>query len=195
MNIRNILILFSSVVTIAGIIPYIVDIIKRKTKPRVVSWLIWSILTFISFIASIVEQQYPTAILMFCSFFITMMVFVLGIKYGNKNFGKLDVICLIGATLGILLWVIFDSPSIAVIIMIVIDFIGGIPTQIHCWQKPEEETLIMFIFSAIGALFTLIAVQNWIVTAYAFPLFLLVINIHYILIITIRKKVLSKKKR
>ena len=101
---------------------------------------------------------------------------------------------LIGTIIGALLWYIFNSPAMAVIAMVCIDFIGGIPTQVHCWEKPHEETLSMFIMSGISALFTILAIQEWKITAFAFPLFLLVINIDYILMISLRRVYLKKKR-
>ncbi len=193
-KIDYIFVILSVVATICGIVPYLIDVIKGKTKPRVISWLVWSCLTGVSFLASLFEGQYPTAVLMFCSFVVTFAVVILGWKKQPKIISKLDVVCLVGAIVGAILWVVFNSPAMAVIAMVLIDFVGGIPTQIHCWQKPQEETLIMFVMSGIGALFTLLAVQEWRITAVAFPLFLLVINIEYIFVLITRRIFLKKKR-
>ena len=194
MNTTSILVVLSSVVMIAGMVPYIRDVVKGKTKPRIISWFIWTCLTGISFFASIFEKQYPTAILMLFSMLSTLSVVILGWKDRQSGVLKLDIVCLIGTIIGAILWAIFNSPSIAVIAMICIDFIGGIPTQVHCWKKPYEETKLMFIMSGVSALLTLLAIQEWKITAFAFPLFLFVINIEYVFVITFRKLYLKKKR-
>ncbi len=194
MNITSVFVILSSIILLAGMVPYIKDVIKGKTKPRIISWFIWSCLTGISFFASLAEKQYPTAILMFFSMASTLSIVVLGWKKRQSGISRLDIVCLIGTIIGALLWYIFNSPAMAVIAMVCIDFIGGIPTQVHCWEKPHEETLSMFIMSGISALFTILAIQEWKITAFAFPLFLLVINIDYILMISLRRVYLKKKR-
>ena len=194
MNTTSILVVLSSFVMIGGMIPYIKDIIQGKTKPRIISWFIWTCLTGISFFASIVERQYPTAILMFFSMLSTLSVVILGWKDRQGGVSKLDVICLIGTIIGAILWAIFNSPSIAVIAMVCIDFVGGVPTQVHCWKKPHEETRFMFIMSGVSALLTFLAIQEWKVTAFAFPLYLFLINIEYVIVITSRRLYLKKKR-
>ena len=196
MILSAIFVVFSGVATFAGILPYLIDVIKGKTKPRVVSWFIWSCLSAISFFAAIAEKQYPTAVLMGCSLLTTVLVVIVGWKKaGRGKIKALDIICLSGAVIGLVLWVIFNSPSAAVIAMVCVDFIGGIPTQVHCWKKPNEETLSMFAMSCLGALFTLLAINEWRITAFAFPLFLFVINIEYALVITSRRWFIENKKR
>lgn len=193
MNITIILVVISSILTLVSVIPYLIDIVKGRTKPRVVSWFVWSLLTGISFAASLTEHQYPTAALMFCSVLATMAIVVLGWKNGDKKINRLDIFCFIGVVIGIIFWVIFNSPSIAVVAMIAIDFIGGIPTQVHAWEKPQEETMKTFVLGLIGSLLTLMTVTNWQITAFAYPLFLVIININFVLLISIRRLVLKKR--
>lgn len=193
MNITIILVVISSILTLVSVIPYLIDIVKGRTKPRVVSWFVWSLLTGISFVASFTEHQYPTAALMFCSVLATMAIVVLGWKNGDKKISRLDIFCFIGVVIGIIFWVIFNSPSIAVVAMIAIDFIGGIPTQVHAWKKPQEETMKTFVLGLIGSLLTLMTVTNWQITAFAYPLFLVIININFVLLISIRRLVFKKR--
>lgn len=119
------LLILSIVLTLVAIIPYIFEIIKGKTKPRIVSWFIWTTITSISAVAALVEHQYSTAILLFSAAFETFVVVLLGWRDGDKQIEKLDVICFIGAMTGIILWQIFNSPSIAVIATIIVDLVGG----------------------------------------------------------------------
>lgn len=181
-----ILVILSSILTVVGVIPYIVEVVRRHTKPRVVSWFTWSVLTAIACIAAIVEKQYPTAILLFFATIETLLVVILGWRYGDKKIERLDVIFLVGALVGIGLWQVFNSPAVGVIAVVIIDFLGGVPTFIHAWEKPHEETAITFFLASLGALCTLLAVSDWRVTAVAYPLFLIAINLAYTLIIVTR---------
>lgn len=192
MNISNILVAVSSVLTIVAILPYFIEVIRGKTKPRVVTWVIWSLLTFIGFLAAITEKQYPTAILLALSSLATFSIVIFGWKLGDKKIERVDVICFIGAIIGIILWQVFHSASFAMIVMIIVDLIGGIPTLIHSWKKPEEETWMTFLLSFFAAFLTLLAVEDWQITGFAFPLYLVIMNLLFTLVIVVRAKKMAK---
>jgi len=194
MEIRTVLIALSVLFTLSGIIPYIIQVVRGNTKPRVASWLTWSVLTAIACAASLVEKQYPTAILLFFASLETLSVVVLGWKYGDKKFERLDIICLLGALVGLILWQLFNSPAIAVIATITIDMLGGIPSLVHSWRKPYEETWITFFVSALGALCTLFALTDWRVTSFAYPIYLVCINTVFSTVIVVRQRVKRSKK-
>ena len=193
MTIDVILIVLGSVLTIVAIIPYLIEVISKKTKPRIVSWLVWTIITSIAAIAALVDRQYPTAILLFSAALETLAVVLLGWKNSDKTIEKIDVVCFAGAAIGIILWQVLDSPAIAVIATVVADFIGGIPTLLHSWKKPQEETWITFFISFMGAVCTLLVISDWRITSFAYPFFLVVINLVFTSVIILRKHKLAKQ--
>lgn len=152
------------------------DVYRRKTKPRIVSWLNWSILTAIASAASFSDHQYASAILTLLASVETLSVVILGWRYGDRRIASFDIGCQIAAAVGLVLWLIFNSPSIAIIATISIDLIAGLPTLKHAWEKPHEETAITFFLGSLAAFFTVLAAQNHKITALAFPLYLVVIN-------------------
>ena len=194
-SIITILITVSSILTIVSALPYVINVLKRKTKPRIVSWFIWGVLTGGSCVAAFSEGQYATGIMLTFSSLASFVIVLLGWKLGDKKFERLDVVCLIGAVIGIILWRLLDSPSIAVLVMILTDFIGGIPTIVHCWRKPFEETWPTFMMGCIGSICTLLALSNWQITSFAFPLFIASNSLTSTIIILTRRYYLSKKRR
>lgn len=193
MSLINIFIGFSGILMIAGILPYLIGIIKGTTRPKIVTWIIWSSVTGIACAAAIFEKQYPTAILLFLSSLGTLLVAILGWKTGDKKIERLDTICLVGAIIGLILWQIYNSPAIAVLATIAINLVGGVPTLVHSWKKPGEEAWLTFFLSFLGALCTLVVIENWVITAFAYPLYLVLINILYTLVIVFRRFALRKK--
>jgi hypothetical protein len=183
---KEVIIVLSSIITIGAAVPYIIEIVRGKTKPRVVSWFTWTLITAIASAASFADRQYPAAILSLCAAIETMAVVILGFKYGDRKFEKIDIICQVGAIVGVVLWLTFNSPAIAVAATVVIDLVGCIPTLIHSWQKPNEETWLTFLLSAAGGGLTLLVVDSWKVTAVAYPLYILLINIIIAVCILIR---------
>jgi hypothetical protein len=174
---RTILIIISSILTIASALPYVFDVLRGTTKPRIVSWFIWSVLTSIATVASFVDHQYASAILTFCATVETLSIMILGLlKSGNRALERFDAYCLGGAVVGLVLWLIFNSPSIAVAASVIIDMVGAIPTAKHIWQKPYEETRLTFLLASIGGLFTVLAAEDITITAIAYPIYIVLIN-------------------
>ena len=174
---KTAIIVLSSIITVASVIPYLIGIVRGKTKPRIVSWFTWTLLTGIACAASFADGQIPAAILMLCASIETALIVVLGFKHGDRKFEKLDIVCQIAALAGLGLWWIFDSPALAVWAAVIIDLIGAVPTIKHSWQKPHEETWITFALAAVGGGLTLLIAGEWKATAVAYPLYILVINV------------------
>lgn len=187
--VRTLLIILSGLFTVIAFIPYLVGVVKGKTKPRVVSWFIWSLLTGIGLVAALVEGQYATALLLSLATLGTLSIVILGIKFGDRKIENLDIVCLAGAAVGIIMWQVSGVPAVGVIAAIGVDFIGGVPTLIHAWKKPSEEAWITFLMSSIGSAFTLMALTDWRVTAFAFPLYLVLINLATAVIILLMRRI------
>ncbi|MEK7059944.1 MAG: hypothetical protein AAB971_04285 [Patescibacteria group bacterium] len=171
------LIILSGLLTIACVAPYIHDIIKRRTKPRIVSWLNWTLLTAIATAAAISGEHWSSAVLTGSATVATMAIVLLSLKYGNRKVEALDVVCQAGAIIGLVLWVMFSSPLIALVMSAFIDFIVGLPTYKHAWQKPFEETQLTFAIAALAALLGLIAVDKLSLPNLLFPVYLLLANL------------------
>lgn len=174
--VRTALLIISSVLIVISIIPYLIDIAKKKTKPRVVSWLNWAFLGAIAGAAALNAGQLPAALLAFASVTEVLLVVILGLYYGDRSFEKIDVLCQLGAGMGLLLWLTLHNPLIAIIIITLVDLIAALPTYKHIWQKPEEETLASFVICGIASALTLAAITSLVLTGLIYPIYLLLAN-------------------
>ena len=68
------------------------------------------------------------------------------------------MVCLVGAVLGIASLAIFKSPLIALTVSVAVDIIAFIPTLVHAWTSPYEESLTCFALSALGGTLAVMAV-------------------------------------
>ncbi len=166
---KTVFLVLATIITVVSVLPYLRDILKGTTKPNIVSWLTWTLLTGIATAAEIAAHEYVAAIFTSAAVVETGLVVVFGLRYGYVKYTRFDVVCQIGAVVGIILWQLFDSPTIGVLAAVGIDFIGALPTFRHAWQKPNEETWQTFAISGIGAVFALLALDsyNWVSLPYA----------------------------
>lgn len=185
---QTVWIALSSILSVISILPYLSDVVRKKTKPRVVSWVIWSLLSGITAAAAFSDKQYPTFVMTAVGATLALVIAILGWRYGDRKSGRLDTACLAGALVGIGLWYQFDSPALAVIAVVIIDIIGSIPTVLHAWQKPHEETWSTFVMWSVSAVFTLLAIRQWQITSYLAPVYYIFMNTVIVLVILIRHK-------
>ena len=173
-----------AIVIVLCTLPYIFDIVRGKTKPNIVTWFTWSVLIGIGTAALFAAQQKHAAMLLLGDAIATFAVVLFGLKYGIAKLDLFDGLCQIGAVAGLVLWLVFNSPMIAVTATIVIDFIGTLPTIRHSWSYPEEETVITYILGVVATIFTLLSLQKYNLSAWIYPAYLLFSNA--LLVVTIQ---------
>ena len=146
----------ASLVTLS-IVPYIKDIVRGKTKPRVISWAIWTLLLALTAVVSWQEGQMASVVLSAASSVACFIVVLLAIRHTTIELNRLEHFTLIGALVGVGLWLMFDDPMLVLMTTITIDAIAYLPTFANGWNKPHHESLGMFVISAIGSGLVLIA--------------------------------------
>jgi hypothetical protein len=172
---RVALILLSSVLGTSSTVPYIVATVRRNTRPKLVTWGTWSALTAVAGAASASTGDYPSAAFSLVGTAATAAVVVAGVRFGDRQVSRLDLVCLAGVVTGFALWRTLDLPGIAVLAACVIDCVGLVPTLVHGWRRPDEETALTYGAIAAGGVFaTLAAWGTWTVTAVAYPIYVAV---------------------
>lgn len=168
---------FAAGLSICAVIPYLIDVIKGKTKPNIVSWFTWTLLTGIATVATFAAGEFRTALLILGSTFCSLSVVLLGVRYGFAKMSKFDLFCQLGAMVGLVLWLVFDSPVLAIVTTVVVDFIGMLPTLRHAWIEPNEETWQTFAIAVIAASLTISVLNDLSVASLLYPMYLVFANI------------------
>ena len=76
---KDLFLVLATVVTIVSVIPYLRDILKGTTKPNLVSWITWTLLTGIATVAEVVAGEYTAAIFTGSAVIETGLVVILGL--------------------------------------------------------------------------------------------------------------------
>jgi hypothetical protein len=153
---QTVLFVVGSIIASSGTIPYIIATVQRKTKPRVVTWFTWSLLTSLAAAAAFSDHQFGAGLFALSGAICSGLTVIAGLRYGDRRFDKVDVLCQVGALLGLGLWLVFNNPAFGVWAAIVIDCVGLVPTVRHAWRAPHEETPSTYALVGVGGTITVL---------------------------------------
>src|SRR5476651_2332592 len=106
---KNLLALIGGLIGGFATVPYLIDMVRHKTKPNVISWATWTLLTGIATAAAFAAHEPKTAILTLGITISTGLVVLLGLKYGIAKLSLFDGVCQFGAIVGLILWLVIGS--------------------------------------------------------------------------------------
>ncbi len=162
--------LLSGILPIIGIVAYIRDILRRKTKPHRSSFLIWAVLNSIAVSAMFAKGATWSLIMPAVGVLEVLTTFMLSLRYGVGGFSKNDYAALSLAGFGLILWHFTRQPLVALLIVIVIDAIGMALTVAKTYKHPHTETFSSWFLSAIAAVCAMLAVGRWAPSLLVYPL-------------------------
>lgn len=155
---------------------YIVAILRGKTKPSRATWFIWAfigIILAISYKASGAEDTIWVAV---SEAIAPTIIALLAIKYGVGGTDRVDIIAFVGSLFSLFLWWYFDSPVVALVANLAIDFFAAIPTIKKSWHTPREEDRFAWTITQTGNLFNLFAVDKLLFGVIIYPVYTFIID-------------------
>lgn len=168
--------LISALLNVICYIPYIIDILKNKTKPARSSWLIWGVMGTIAFITQLAKGATNSLWLPGAQTLGVTTVLFLSLKKGTGGLTRRDVISLIIAGIGLIVWLLTSEAAFALYIVILINIVGGIPTIIKSFEKPGSETLMTWILGTLAGLFAIFSVGQPSFVLLIYPIIVFLIN-------------------
>lgn len=183
----------SGLVFATGFMPYILAILKKKTKPAKVSWIIWASLDTITLAGMSAENTANSQILVAASG--GWIIAALAMKYGLSGWSKFDKFCLAGTALSVILWQIFNSPLLGIITSLGVTFLGAVPTFISTWEDPSRENKLAWTIFWVGCIGMVIAIPHWTLADAAQPIAFFIIETAMMYLLYGRSKHLINLKR
>lgn len=170
-GIQEILGVVAGVLALAGYVPYIISILMGKTRPNRATWLIWTVIGGLLAVSYIAEGDFHTIWLPIGYFLGPFITALLSIRYGYAIWTRLDTICIVAAALSLIPWILSNNAILTLIINVLIDSTGAIPTLVKTYKEPETEDFTAWLIFFIANTIQVIAVTNWNL-AIIYPLYL-----------------------
>ena len=173
------LVIISSILILSGVIAYIRDILKGKSKPNLVTWGLWALGPMIATGAALSVDADPWATLrIFISGFGPLLIFLAGIFF-SESYWKLslfDYTCGALSLVALGVWFLADSPLLAILFAAIGDLFATLPTIIKAWQHPETETLYTYFTGFFTAIVIIPSIPVWNIANSAFQIYLIIAN-------------------
>jgi hypothetical protein len=151
----------AALLAIAGNVPYLRDLIKKRVQPHPYTWLVWAIVSCIVFFGQVARGAGIGALSTAASEIFTIIIFLYSLKYGFKNIQKIDTFCLIIALAAIIPWVLTKDPTISMVIAVSIDLFAFVPTIRKTWKHPKTETPILYGTNVLRHILMLFSLKTY----------------------------------
>ena len=174
------LFILSAILSVAGSIPYLRDMLKGKTKPNRVTWGLWAFVPLIATGAALAADADPWAtlrifmtgvgpiLIFFTSFFVAQSYWKLT---------KFDYSCGLLSLVALGAWLLADSPVLAILLAALADLLATLPTLIKSWKFPETETILTYFIGLFTASIIIPAIPVWNIENSAFQIYSLIANV------------------
>ncbi len=146
-------------VVLSAHFPLYVAIVRKTVKPSLATWSMWSVMLGATLASQIAAGKTdPWGMLAAASG--TILVFILLLFYGERNWTRFDTRCLFLSALGMGAWAV-SGPAVAQVAFLASLFIAGAPTVRNAWEHPKNESSLVWGIFTVGFLLTVMAVQDW----------------------------------
>jgi len=173
------LVIIAAVASLLAAFVYIRSMFVGGTKPNRISWLMWAIAPLIATAAALSNGVGWAVLPVFMAGFSPFLIFTASF-FAKKAYWQLstfDYVCGVLSGFALIMWWLTKNPNVAIVFAITSDALASIPTLTKAWTNPETESVWPFIIGVFGAASSLAVATLWTFSEYAFPSYLIIVNI------------------
>lgn len=192
--------LISGIISLAAYILYIYTIWFGSTRPSRSSWwiltVVWTVLLLSSLSltpgATLKEQflALPGGWLTLSYIAGSLVIAISTLWRGSSDkWGIFDYMCALFASLSLVLYFVSGIPFLALVMAVIADLFGILPTMKNAWLHPDEEDLKAWVLESIASILALFGISTFFFTAESFAawspvVYLVIVNVIITLFIT-----------
>ncbi len=169
----------AGLIQLYAIIPYVKSILKRETKPNIISWTLWTLIQLVAIwiqASSSSGFSWSVILLIAMTFNTSFVVILCLMGYGSKEFGWIEKSCLAIALIAIAFFAFTKNGPIALAFDITADFIAAIPTIIKTWRNPRSEAYGPWLIITVAAALAVFSNETFTAENLSFPIYLTCVN-------------------
>ncbi len=152
-------------------------IYSGKYKPSIYSraiWLLFSLSAFFSVLK--LGNNLSVIVLSSVSFSGSSLILLLSLKKSRKIFGTTEILSTALLASSLILWLITKNAFLNLTIVMIGQFLGGVPTFKKVIKDPWDEDILFWFFFAIAAFIAFLGAGKESLSGYLYPLWLFGFN-------------------
>lgn len=166
----------AGIMTCIAFVVYSIVILKSKASPNRATWFIWIVVALLQAISHYAVGARNSMWVAIGFVVGNSIIAVLSLKYGKGGWTRRDKKYLIGSSISVIFWVIFNAPLIALLINIFIGFLGAILTMQKAYTNPDSEDRLTWFLFFMGGIINLFAIEHWWTPEAIYPIYIAVVN-------------------
>lgn len=169
---QNFLYLLILLLGIASYASGLSQMLRGKYAPSVFSRLVWLLLACISF-AGVIGSSGSRASILLAGILLAGNAAICLVSFwkGSRDFGKLEIFCLVLLGVSALVWWLFNAPLVSLCISLLAHLIGALPTYKRVWADSGSESTLFWFFFFAASLLSIFASAGSSLAAIALPVY------------------------
>lgn len=187
MPIKIIFAVLSIVLSFALYIPYYIGIYKKETKPHLLTWTTWFLLTALGFLISSKSNGGLGSLTFAFQSLFSLSVVIYAIYKKEKNIVLFDWIIFACALIILIFYYLTKNAFTSIALAAFIDCLGYVPTFRKSYLQPNTEPALTYAITSVSWLMSIFALQTFNFTTLFYPIALVIIDIIFALFLIIRR--------
>ncbi|HEX8965656.1 MAG TPA: hypothetical protein VF820_04470 [Patescibacteria group bacterium] len=160
---------------------YLILTLKGKIKPNKITFFVWALAPFVTFLAQIVKGVGIQSIMTLSISIFPLSIFVASFvnKKAYWKITKIDFICGLLSIAGLFLWFLTKEANIAILFSLFSEATATFPTIVKAYIYPKTERPLPWLASVVSGLLTLVTISSF---SFANSAFLILYTIEMFLI-------------
>ncbi len=160
MNLIGVAAFLSTILAIYSTVPYVQAILKGKTKPHQLSWLVFVIMNGIVFLSQYLAGYSESVLISFTLFMGSGIILLLSLKRGVRDSSRWDRFLFGFALFTIVVWVLTKNNALAIWLTVVIDVAATSMIILKVKADPHSEDPYPWVVASIAYVFTLLTLSS-----------------------------------
>jgi hypothetical protein len=178
----------SLIISAAAYAPYIWSMFRRQIRPHLFSWIVWSLISLIAYLAQTRGNAGPGSWAVGFSGLCTVIIALCSLRYGERHITRFDWVCFVGALLAIPLWRLSSNPTASLVLVLAIDSLAYGMTFRKSWIKPYSENVVVYLLDTVKYGAAILALEHYSLLTILFPLYIIVVEAALAALILLRRR-------
>jgi hypothetical protein len=148
------------------------QMIKGQYRPSTFSRIIWTLLAVNGFFGVYLSGGSTSSILLASIYLVgSIIICITSFWRGVNIFGKTEYVCLLLLAISFFIWLFFNAPFVNLVLSLIANLVGGIPTYKKVWLDPKSESVGFWSLFFFASLLSVFATESYSLRSIIFPVF------------------------